>query len=234
MVNERFCDMPPLRFPLLLVVADRDYVADDTRWLELVRELGAAARGESVAIQVRARQALLTSCRLLTMRARKVVPRGVPLLLNGDAALAASLAYEGVHWPGAETPTGSSAQRNLCWRSAAVHSVDAIRAAERAGTDFVVFGSVFEPGSKHGVAAAVEALGAAARATELPVIAIGGITPADVHTCLEAGAQGIAVVSGILGAASPVRGCIYLGMLTAHAMLATQSVQKGGRDDDEA
>lgn len=210
-------DMPALRFPLLLVVADRDFVADDACWIEMLHELGAAARGEPAVIQVRAKQATPDELRHLAARAREVVPRDVPLLLNGDAALAASLGYDGVHWPEVATP-GGPPQSGLCWRSAAVHSVEAVRAAERAGAHFVVFGAVFEPGSKPGAAAGLDALQSAAHATALPVVAIGGITPARVQTCLAAGAQGIAVVSGILGAVSPVRAMqAYLDRLTAHA-----------------
>jgi thiazole tautomerase (transcriptional regulator TenI) len=38
----------------------------------------------------------------------------------------------------------------------------------------------------------------------LPVIAIGGITPARVREVLQAGARGVAVISAIIGAESPV------------------------------
>lgn len=217
-----------LRFPLLLIVADRDYVADDTRWLEIVRQLGDAARGEAAALQVRAKGAPRDELRLLAARARAVVPPEVPLTLNGDAALAASLGYDGGHWPEAETPAGETPRGNLRWRSAAVHSVEAIRGAERAGADLLVFGSVFEPGSKPGVASGLEALRAAVRATALPVVAIGGITPERVAACLAAGARGIAVVSGVLGAASPVAAMrAYLDALAVHAVPAVNPVQEG-------
>ncbi len=219
-----------LRFPLLLVVADRDYVADDARLLDVMHELSEAARGEPVAVQLRAKGVPHDELRLLAAKARAVVAPEVPLVLNGDAALAESLGYDGVHWPEAQTPTSASGRGNLRWRSAAVHSVKAVRAAERAGADFVVFGSVFEPGSKPGVASGVEALQAAVRATALPVLAIGGITPERVAACLAVGAQGIAVVSGVLGAASPAAAMrAYLDALVVHAVPAVQPVQEGGR-----
>lgn len=215
---------PPLRFPLLLVVADRDYVADDTRWLKIVREVGTAALGQPVAIQVRAKRAAPDERRLLATRAREAVPRGVPLFLNGDAALAAELGYDGVHWPEAEVEAWAPADAPRSgprWQSAAVHSIAAIRAAERAGADLVVFGSVFEPGSKQGDGVGIEALAAAVHVTALPVLAIGGITPGRVEACLAAGAQGVAVVSGVLGAPSSVRAMqAYLDARMAHAMSA--------------
>jgi len=40
-------------------------------------------------------------------------------------------------------------------------------------------------------------------ATTLPCVAIGGVTGADIHALLAAGAAGIAVVGAVLGAPDP-------------------------------
>jgi len=66
--------------------------------------------------------------------------------------------------------------------------------------DVVVFGSVFVPGSKPGEAAGLEALREVASASRIPGRAIGGVRPRCVGPCIEAGAHGVGVVSGILGA----------------------------------
>lgn len=222
-----------LRFPRLLVVADLAYLGDEARWLEVVREVGAAARGEPVAVQVRAKQLDAEALMRLAARAREAVPAEVPLLLNnGDAALAAALGYSGVHWPEVAIPaTDVMRPDGLAWRSAAVHSPAAIRAAVQASADVVVFGSVFEPGSKAGMASGLDALRTAVRATALPVMAIGGITVERVSACLDAGAHGVAVVSGVLGASSPAKAMrAYLDALAAHIETegAGEPAQKGG------
>jgi thiamine-phosphate pyrophosphorylase len=52
---------------------------------------------------------------------------------------------------------------------------------------------VFEsPGKGSGVG--LDALGAAARATRVPVFALGGITRENAAACLDAGAAGIAAI----------------------------------------
>lgn len=214
----------------LLVVADRDYVGEDERWLALITEIVQAAAGRPVAIQVRAKSVPRAQFGVLAARVRDTVPRDVPLLLNiggsGGAALAERLGYSGVHWPEADIPLARPPHA-LAFRSAAVHSIEAVRCAERAGADVVVFGAVFAPGSKTGEGVGLEALSAVSHATALPVFAIGGIHPEQVADCLRAGAHGVAVVSGILGAPD-VRAAIdqYLRAINA-AGDAASSISEG-------
>lgn len=212
----------------LIVVADRDYVADDERWLALIAEIAAHTAGHPVAIQVRMKGASRARAGVLAARVREIVPRAVPLLLNGEAALAARLGYSGVHWPEDDIPAAPP-PHPLAFRSAAVHSVAAARRAERAGADLAVFGAVYAPGSKPGTSVGVEALNAVTRVTSLPIFAIGGIHPQHVAECLSAGAYGVAVVSGILGAPDvPAAVDRYCEVLAMYAVPAAFPVQEGG------
>ncbi|RLT27510.1 MAG: thiamine phosphate synthase [Chloroflexi bacterium] len=190
-----------LYWPLLLVVADLAYVGDETRWLELIREVSSASVNTPVAIQVRAKTLEGDAWRAAVARAREAIPAGVPAFLNGDEATASALGYEAVHWPEVRVPARAS--KLTRWRSAAVHGEPALRAAERADVDYAVFGSVFEPGSKPGAGAGLDALRAICAASSVPVVAIGGITPERTADCVSAGARGVAVVSDVLGATSP-------------------------------
>lgn len=186
------------RWPVLTVVVDRDHAGDEERWLAALRAVGEAAIGAPVAVQVRSRSGDLAG---LAARAREALPRGALCILNGDAVLAQTLGYDGVHWPEALIPR-EPADGALRWRSAAVHAEAALDTAARAGADAVVFGPVFSPGSKRAVPAGVGALRSIVGAIALPVIAIGGITPLRARECLDAGARGVAVVSGVLDARS--------------------------------
>ncbi len=81
-----------------------------------------------------------------------------------------------------------------------------MRAAEAAGADFVTFGPVYATPSKlpHGEPTGLAALEAAARASALPVFALGGVTPARARQCLEAGAYGVAAISAVWNAEAPL------------------------------
>ena len=183
----------------LIVVADREYIGNDARWLALIEEVGAAALGRPVAIQVRAKGVTPDEASDLAARARAVMPLDVPLLLNGDAALAARLGFSGVHWPEDIVPASPPVD-TLTWHSAAVHSVDAAARAERGGADIVLFGAVYAPGSHEGTGAGLDAMRAVIESTRVPVFALGGILPRHVADCIAAGAVGVAAVSGVLGA----------------------------------
>jgi thiamine-phosphate diphosphorylase len=214
---------------MLLVVADLAYLGDDeARWLRALRDVSAAAVGAPVGVQVRAKERSGVDRLRLAALARDAVSGEVPLFLNGDAVAAVALGYDGVHWPEAEVPSESAvAGASLRWRSAAAHSVAAQRAAEAAGCDVTVAGAVFDPGSKPGHGAGLEMLTRLVEASSIPVIAIGGITPERVSACLDAGASGVAVVSGVLGVDAPGAAIeAYAAALTGRVRPA--GARKGG------
>jgi thiamine-phosphate pyrophosphorylase len=86
-----------------------------------------------------------------------------------------------------------------------VHGLDEARAAAEAGADWVVFGPVYDTPAKrpYGPPQGLPALERVSRALSVPVIAIGGITPARVAEVRAAGAFGVAVISAILAADCP-------------------------------
>jgi thiamine-phosphate pyrophosphorylase len=77
------------------------------------------------------------------------------------------------------------------------HSLEEANAAERGGADFIVFGPVFETGSKrqYGKPVGLESLRQVAASLSIPAIALGGIGPSNVREVLEAGAAGVAGIS---------------------------------------
>lgn len=76
------------------------------------------------------------------------------------------------------------------------HSLEAAKAAERGGADYLFFGPVFTTPSKaaYGASQGLKRLAEVCRAVALPVVAIGGITLENAADCLSAGASGIAAI----------------------------------------
>jgi thiamine-phosphate diphosphorylase len=184
----------------LYVVADRGIYDSDEEWLEaLARVAAASGEREEVRLQVRAKGLAATERALLLRRARKTLgPAAARAILNGAVGEAVELGFGGVHWPEASIPQPGPAPSLLA--GASVHSVAALRKGEAAGARFAVFGPVFAPGSKPGEGAGLAALREVVVATRIPLFAIGGITPERARLCIQAGAAGVAAVTGILHA----------------------------------
>ena len=85
------------------------------------------------------------------------------------------------------------------------HDVEEALCAEADGADFVTFGPVYSTPSKlaYGVPCGVNKLADASIALKIPVIGLGGISPANITEMLPAKIHGIAVISAIMAAGDP-------------------------------
>jgi len=81
------------------------------------------------------------------------------------------------------------------------HSLERARSAEHEGADFITFGPVFDTASKlrYGPPQGLDALRRVAGGVNVPVFAVGGITPERALRCTACGASGVAVISAVLG-----------------------------------
>jgi thiamine-phosphate pyrophosphorylase len=171
----------------------------------LLAAVAAALEGGARAVQYRdkskdgerrerAARALVDLCRA----------RGVPLVVNDDVALAAATCAHGVHLGEHDAPPARA--RELLGPDAivGVSCYDSLERAEQAradGADYVAFGSFFPSRTKpHARRASVELLTRARARLGIPIVAIGGITPANGAELIAAGAHALAVVSGVFGA----------------------------------
>lgn len=147
-------------------------------------------------------------------------PFGTKVLINDRVDLAQVVGMSGVHLPASGLPVAVA--RRLLGPDQLVgvstHSVEDVLRAESDGADFVVLGPVYETPSKraYGVPLGVSIVEEAARRARVPVFAIGGITAARAHDVRQAGAYGVAVVSGILGVQDVTQ--------ATHALLAAVTV----------
>lgn len=138
-------------------------------------------------------------------RIRSVRPQAsISINTHVDAAKALGT---GVH-VGVRGPVVEEARRRLgpdAFVSASVHSVGEARRAAKEGATAVFFSPVFATSSKPGhPGTGLAELAACCEAVPgVGVFALGGVTPERVAACLDAGAYGIAVLSGILHADDP-------------------------------
>jgi thiamine-phosphate pyrophosphorylase len=198
--------MTALRFPRGLYGVTPEW--DDTgRLLRAVRQAAAGGmrslqlRRKNVPPQVRREQAiaLARACREL----------GVVFLVNDHWELALEAGADGVHL-GRDDGDLAEARRlapDLIIGASCYDDIGRARAALQAGVDYIAFGAVFPSPTKPGaVRAPLELFEQARELVENglnprpAVVAIGGITPANAALVAQAGADAVAVITGVFEA----------------------------------
>ncbi|WP_323989681.1 thiamine phosphate synthase [Nguyenibacter sp. L1] len=129
--------------------------------------------------------------------------RGVAFILNDRPDLARRGGCDGAH-VGAEDMAVADARfalgDDLQLGVSCYDSRDLAMRAGEAGADYVAFGAFFPSVSKETeIRAEAELLSWWATMMELPVVAIGGITPANCGPLVRAGADFLAVISAVWG-----------------------------------
>lgn len=129
---------------------------------------------------------------------------GVPLIINDDVRLAAAIDADGVHL--GEHDPAPAAARAMLGEGAIVgvscyDSLERARLLAAAGADYVAFGAFFSSSTKPLARRAPPELLRQSAALGVPRVAIGGITPDNASALVDAGADFLAVISALFGAA---------------------------------
>jgi len=149
---------------------------------------------------------------------------GVPLIVNDRVDLAAAVDADGVHLGDADLPVAVAREQlgpdALIGRS--VSFVEDARAAAEKGADYLGVGAVYATGSKDDIDDEEEGVGpervaAIADAVDVPVVGIGGITADNAAPVVEAGADGVAVITAITRADDPAAATRDLGAVVERA-----------------
>lgn len=160
------------------------------------------------AVQVREKDLSAAELAGLCRRLREPTrARGALLVVNDRADVALAVGADAVQRTHASLSVAdlrAIAERRLRI-GASVHSLDDALSAEAEGADWIVFGPIYDTASKrqYGAPQGLIKLRQVTGAVEIPVIAIGGITPERVAEVVAAGAHGVGAISAILAAASP-------------------------------
>jgi thiamine-phosphate pyrophosphorylase len=205
------------RRPLLYYITDRTQFPGDelARCRQLLEKLREAAKAGVDYIQLREKDLAPRELEELAGEAMRVIceqknavsenSRRGRLLINSRTDVALAVGADGVHLRSDDVSPAEVrkiAQAVLSRNSkpdtrdfvvaVSCHSEKEVRSAAEAGADFVVFAPVFEKRDASAVnPTGFEALAAAAR-HRIPVFALGGVTLENAHSCMKAGAAGIA------------------------------------------
>jgi thiamine-phosphate diphosphorylase len=129
--------------------------------------------------------------------------RGV-FVVNDRADIARAVDADGVHLGQEDLPVEGA--RHVLgpaqWIGYSTHVLEQVKEADRTSADYIAFGPVFPTASKQNpdTVVGLEGLRAARRATRKPLVAIGGITVQNARAVMEAGADSVAVIRGLVGA----------------------------------
>ena len=186
----------------LYAITDPGLLPDD----RLIAGVGAALAGGARAIQFRDKRAE-TAPKLELARALNALCREFDalFLINDEIELAAAAGAHGVHLGRDDAGVANARERlghDAVIGVSCYNELDRARHAAQLGADYVAFGRFFPSRTKPRAVQAVPDLLRAARAElDLPLVAIGGITPENGGLLLESGADMLAVIHGVFGAA---------------------------------
>ena len=126
------------------------------------------------------------------------------LIMNDRSDLAVLAGFDGVHVGQADL-SPEDAQRVVgAGRIVGVstHTGDQVQAANSTGADYIAIGPAFATGTKPDAEQVVglEGIRRARTLTAKPLVAIGGITRANVRSVIDAGADSVAVISALFAA----------------------------------
>ncbi len=172
---------------------------------ELIENVEKAIVGGAKVIQYRDKS---TDQALRLKQARELVTLcskyQVPLLINDDVALALECGADGVHL-GKDDASVTLARQTLGQQAiigvSCYNQWNLAVAAAKNNVNYIAFGRFFRSQTKPDAASAdLGLVRQAKRQLPVSVVAIGGITPENGGTLIDAGADTLAVVQGVFGA----------------------------------
>lgn len=174
------------------------------RGRDFIACIEAALRGGVTLVQLREKD---TGGKLFLARAIAVKALcdkyKVPLLINDRIDIAIAIGAAGVHLGQEDIPLETA--RTLLGIEAIIgisaHNAEEVWLAEQGGADYLGIGAIFPTGSKDDAAEiGLEGLQELRRVTRLPLVGIGGINAGNYASVRATGAEGAAIISGILAA----------------------------------
>ncbi len=186
--------------------------SSETLATQLVSPQGAGAQVLQVRLKPQDQPVSTRELLAISRMAREVTRRASALLIINDRLdVALAVEADGVHLGQTDLPVATaraiiaSVGKTSLLVGLSTHTLEQLAAAQTSGADYLGFGPVFPTATK--VAAdevvGVELLRIAAQRSQLPVIAIGGITSKNVGSVAKTGALGACSIGAVNQSADP-------------------------------
>ena len=186
------------------------YAVTDHAWvgkMSLYQQVEAALQNGATCIQLREKELddadFLAEAQEMAALCRRY---HVPFIINDNVDIAIACHADGVH-VGQEDMAASDVRKRVgdqMMIGVSAHTVEEALEAVRNGADYLGLGAVFSTSTKTDAGAmSFDTLKAICDAVEIPTVAIGGISPANIMQLAGSGVDGVAVVSAIFGAPNP-------------------------------
>lgn len=205
---------------LLYAVTDRAWVGKMT----LKEQVEAALKNGATCVQLREKnldeKSFLDEAKEMLALCRSY---GVPLIINDNVDVAIACGADGVH-VGQDDMLASDVRRRVGDNmiiGVSAHNVEEAIEAVKNGADYLGSGAVFSTSTKNNVSTLpFETLKAICNAVDVPVVAIGGISEANITKLAGTDIDGVAVVSAIFASDDP-------GAATARLLKLASSIVHG-------
>jgi thiamine-phosphate pyrophosphorylase len=174
----------------------------------LIAQVAAALRGGARLVQYRDKSGDRPRREREAREIKDLCARyGALLIINDDVALAQAVGADGVHLGQADTPIRQARERlgpGAVIGVSCHDRLDLALAAQAAGADYVAFGAVYpSPTKPHAVRTPLMLFAQARESLHIAVCAIGGLDAGNAGAVIRAGADMVAVVSGVFDRPDP-------------------------------
>ncbi|SHI81872.1 hydroxymethylpyrimidine kinase / phosphomethylpyrimidine kinase / thiamine-phosphate diphosphorylase [Malonomonas rubra DSM 5091] len=184
-------------------------ITDENRDGRLAQKVEAALKGGAAIVQYRAKEVRPDDRHKMAQKLRDLCTEyGAKLIINDLPELARDINADGVHLGQDDMPAVQARQILGGGKIIGIstHSVEEALKAEAQGADYIAIGSIFPTGTKDDTTlVGLDMLRNVRKAVRVPLVAIGGITPEGAFEALEAGADSVAVISGVMADSDPAR-----------------------------
>jgi thiamine-phosphate pyrophosphorylase len=171
---------------------------------EVERVAGQMIEGGVDLIQLRAKKHSAEEISTTAAALRSITrDAGIPLIINDHSEIARAIQADGVH-VGQDDPSIAEVRSVVgpnCVVGKSTHSLDQAIRAFYEGADYIGFGPIFPTPTKPDYQpVGLEEIHRAHEAVRIPIFCIGGIKLDNLPKLIEAGAQRVVIVSGLLQA----------------------------------